>query len=93
MKLEDLSPELRQAGEVLAKAWQERPLHDQERFERTLSEDEGDADAVVADAVTRAERIAAVSGAVAPAALIPNDTPAQRAAMILDALTPSFDRL
>ena len=110
---EELSLELRELGDVLQKAWQNRSNDEQRSFAQSLGVEPGvfggdvqpeaaSASDVqsgaprpqdsIASAVVTCERIAAVSGAVAPAALVPSGISAQAASRILDELAPSFDR-
>ncbi|HDR9005826.1 TPA: ATP-binding protein [Burkholderia vietnamiensis] len=49
-------------------------------------------DEQTAEAIVRAEQIAAVSGPVEPSALIPKDAPPQAKSQLIDQLAPSFDR-
>ena len=102
MNIEDLSPEIRAAGAALLKAWQGRSSEEQSSFAQTLAESAGmkampaatpagGSDGHVAHALAQAERIAAVSGGLNPAALV-KDASMQAGSIVLDQLAPSFDR-
>lgn len=102
MSIKDLSPEIQAAGAALLKAWQGRSSEEQSNFAQTLGAashmkaaampgSAGDGDAPLEGALEKAERIAAVSGGLNPAALV-KDASMQAASMVLDQLAPSFDR-
>lgn len=102
MNIEDLSPEIRAAGAALLKAWQGRSSEEQSSFAQTFAESAGmkampaaapagGSDGHVEHALAQAERIAAVSGGLNPAALV-KDASMQAASIVLDQLAPSFDR-
>jgi len=92
VKLEDFSPEVRKAGELLLEAWKQRSPHEMESFAQSLDGNSSGAGPMQADSIARAERIAAVSGSLNPASLLSADEPVSVGSVVLDQLASSFDR-